>query len=144
TAPMRIFLTGATGCIGAAVLDSLVRGSHDVTALVRNKEKAKRVARRGAHAIVGDLTQPESFGSELDGQDGYVHAAYDSRSSRGPAVERAALEVILNAARRPRTIGSSLTPAKRFVIYTSGVWILGRSPEPATEDAPTNPIEHAA
>src|SRR5436190_16879062 len=137
---MRIFLTGATGYVGAAVLESLVRGGHEVTALVRHKEKAKRVARRGAHAVVGDLTQPESFAAELDAQDGYVHAAYDSRS--GPAVERSALEIILKAAARPRT-GSSAS-AKRFVIYTSGIWILGRTPEPATEDAPINPIEHAA
>ena len=35
---MRIFLTGATGYIGSAVLDALVRGGHDVTALVRNKD----------------------------------------------------------------------------------------------------------
>jgi len=34
---MRIFLTGATGYIGAAVLDALVRGGHDITALVRDK-----------------------------------------------------------------------------------------------------------
>ena len=43
---MRIFLTGATGYIGAAVLDALVRGGHDVTALVCDNEKARRVAKR--------------------------------------------------------------------------------------------------
>jgi nucleoside-diphosphate-sugar epimerase len=139
---MRIFLTGATGYVGGAVLDALIRGGHDVTALVRDKERAKRVARRGAHAVIGDLTQPESFASELDGQDGYVYAAYDSRPG-GPAVERAALDIITKAAARPRTGGTSGSP-KRFVIYTSGVWILGRSPDPATEDAPINPIDHAS
>ena len=77
---MRIFLTGATGTIGAAVLDSLVRAGHDVTALVRHKEKARRVAKRGGHPIVGDLKIPESFRDALDGQDGYVHAAFDARS----------------------------------------------------------------
>ena len=46
---MRIFLTGATGYIGAAVLDALVKSGHDVTALVRDNEKARRVGRRGAH-----------------------------------------------------------------------------------------------
>ena len=49
---MRIFLTGATGYVGAAVLDALVRGGHDVTALVRNNEKARGVAKRGAHQCV--------------------------------------------------------------------------------------------
>ena len=51
---MRIFLTGATGYIGAAVLDALVRGGHDVTALVRDNEKASRVAARGGHPVVGN------------------------------------------------------------------------------------------
>ena len=139
---MRIFLTGATGYIGAAVLVSLVRGGHDVTALVRHQEKARLVAKRGGHPIVGNLAAPGSFRAALDGQDGYVHAAYDSRSGRGPAIERAALETILAAARRPPTAGS--TASARFVIYTSGVWILGRTSDPATEDTPINPIEHVA
>src|SRR3982074_1665311 len=137
---MRIFLTGATGYIGAAVLDALVRGGHDVTALVRNKDKARSVAKRGAHPVIGNLAEPESFRASADAQDGYVHAAYDTRSGRGPAIEQAALEAIIAAARRPRTAGST-APAKRFIIYTSGVWILGRTPEPATEDAPINPID---
>jgi nucleoside-diphosphate-sugar epimerase len=135
---MRIFLTGATGYIGAAVLDALVRGGHDVTALVRNNEKARSVAKRAAHPVIGNLEEPESFRASADAQDGYVHAAYDTRSGRGPAIEQAALEAILAAAKRPRTAGPTL--AKRFVIYTSGVWILGRTPEPAAEDAPINPI----
>jgi nucleoside-diphosphate-sugar epimerase len=139
---MRIFLTGATGYIGAAVLDALVRGGHDVTALVRDNEKARRVAKRGAHPVIGNLAEPESFRSSADAQDGYVHAAYDGRSAQGPAVELAALEMILAAARRPRTAGA--TPPRRFVIYTSGVWVLGRTPEPAAEDAPVNPIAASA
>jgi nucleoside-diphosphate-sugar epimerase len=139
---MRIFLTGATGYIGAAVLDALVRGGHDVTALVRDNEKARRVAKRGAHPVVGNLAEPETFRAVADGQDGYVHAAYDSSSGRGPAIEQAALETILAAAKRPRTAGAM--PLKRFVIYTSGVWILGRTLEPANEAAPINPIAASA
>src|SRR5213080_2780197 len=140
---MRIFLTGATGYIGGAVLDALVRGGHDVTALVRNNEKARSVAKRGAHPVIGNLAEPESFRAAADAQDGYVHAAYDTRSGRGPTIEQAALEAIIAAAKRPRTAGST-APPKRFIIYTSGVWILGRTPEPATEDAPINPIAMAS
>src|SRR5262249_50845620 len=140
---MRIFLTGATGYIGAAVLDALVRGGHDVTALGRNNEKARTVARRGAHPVLGNLEDPASFRGSVDAQDGYVHAAYDTRSGRGPAIEQAALETVIAAARRPRTAGGS-TPGQRFIIYTSGVWVLGRTPEPAAEDAPINPIALSA
>jgi nucleoside-diphosphate-sugar epimerase len=140
---MRIFLTGATGYVGRAVLDALVRSGHAVTALVRNGEKARSVAKRGAHPVVGELSEPESYSASADGQDGYVHTAFDARSGQGPAIDRLALETFVAAARRPRTAGST-TPAARFIIYTSGVWVLGRSPEPAAEDAPINPVDHVS
>ena len=78
---MRIFLTGATGYIGSSVLDALVRAGHDVTALVRSNEKARHVAERGGHPVVGNLGEPDSFRAAADGQDGYVHAAFDSASA---------------------------------------------------------------
>ena len=140
---MRIFLTGATGHIGASVLDALVRAGHDVTALVRNNEKARRVAKRGAHPVVGDLAEPESYRATADGQDGYIHTAYDVRSGRGPAIDRLVLETIIAAANRPRTAGAN-SPSRRFIIYTSGVWVLGKSPEPATEDSPVNPVDYVS
>src|SRR5438105_3538390 len=139
---MRIFLTGATGYIGGAVLDALVRGGHAVTALVRDSEKARLMAKRGAHPVIGNLDDPGSYRPAAEAQDGYIHAAFDHRSGRGPAIERGALDTILAAARRPRTAGSTIET--RVLIYTSGVWILGRSPEPATEDAPINPIALAS
>ena len=140
---MRIFLTGATGYIGGPVLDALVRGGHDVTALVRDNEKARRIAQRGAHPVIGNLADPESFRGSADAQDGYVHAEFDYASNRGPAIEKAALDTIILAAKRPRTAGPT-APVQRFVIYTSGVWILGRTPEPAAEDAPISPIAMAS
>jgi nucleoside-diphosphate-sugar epimerase len=140
---MRVFLTGATGYIGAAVLDALVRAGHDVTALVRNNEKAERVAKRGARPVVGNLGDPASFRASADAQDGYLHAAFDGASGKGPLMERAALEAMIAAAKRPRTSGSG-GPAKRFVIYTSGVWVLGPAPDGATEEAAINPIAHVA
>jgi nucleoside-diphosphate-sugar epimerase len=140
---MRIFLTGATGYIGAAVLDALVRAGHDVTALVRNNEKARRAAKRGAHPVIGNLNDLQSFRGSAEAQDGYVHAAYDSSAAGGPGVELAALEALIAAARRPRTAGAA-SPASRFIIYTSGVWILGATREPVAEDAAINPIALSA
>jgi len=136
---MRIFLTGATGYIGAAVLDALVRAGHDVTALVRDNEKAARVAARGGHPVIGNLAEPASFHGSAEGQDGYVHAAFDYASNRGAAIDRAALDAIIAAAKRPRTAGSA-APSRRFIVYTSGVWVLGKAPEPVAEDAPVQPI----
>jgi nucleoside-diphosphate-sugar epimerase len=140
---MRIFLTGATGYVGAAVLDALVRGGHDVTTLVRDNEKASRVSARGAHPVVGNLAEPESYRAAAEAQDGYVHTAFDAVSGRGPAIERLVIDTLLAAARRPRTAGSS-TPARRFIIYTSGLWVLGQSPEPASEESPIHPTPMVA
>jgi nucleoside-diphosphate-sugar epimerase len=140
---MRIFLTGATGYVGGAVLDALVRGGHDVTALARSNDKAATIAARGGHPVVGDLAEPESYRAAADAHDGYVHTALDSAPGRGPEVDRLAIDILIAAARRPRTAGST-APLARFVIYTSAMWVLGRAPDPAAEDAPVNPIAIAA
>ena len=136
---MRIFLTGATGYIGNAVLDALVRGGHDVTALVRNNEKARDVGKKGAHPVIGNLSDLDSFRGSAEAQDGYIHTAFDSSAAGGPAIERPVLETLIAAAKRPRTAGAA-SPAQRFIIYTSGVWVLGKATEPIAEDAPINPL----
>ena len=139
---MRIFLTGATGYVGAAVLDALLRGGHTITALVRDSEKAERVAERGAHPVIGNLGDVESFRGAAEAQDGYVHTALDSVSGRGPTIEKLAIETMLTAAKRPRT--SAARADKRFVIVTSGLWVLGKAPDPVAEDAPPNPVALAS
>src|SRR5512139_3315457 len=60
---MRVFLTGATGYIGSAVLDALVRAGHEVTCLVRNREKAALAGQLGGHPVVGDLSRPARTGT---------------------------------------------------------------------------------
>lgn len=135
---MRIFLTGATGYIGSAVLDALVRAGHCVTALVRHHEKAAQVAARGAQPVVGNLGDPESYRSAADAQDGYVHTAWDA-SGRGEAIDRLAIETMIAAAKHP-CLSESAGPATPFVIYTSAIWVLGRTQEPAAEDAPVSPV----
>src|SRR6185436_12762102 len=136
-ARMRIFLTGATGYIGGAVLDVLVRGGHTVTALVRDNQKAARITERGAHPVIGNLADPESYRAAADAQDGYVHAAFDGSSGRGPSVDRIALETLIVAAKRPRTARAT-TAATRFIIYTSAAWVNRSTPQPAGEHAPVN------
>ena len=127
SASMRIFLTGATGYIGAAVLDALVRGGHEVTALVRDNEKAARVTARGAHPVVGNLGEPESYRAAADAQDGYIHTAFDGRRD---ADRRSIASRSKRSSRRRsgRARPDRTAPPTRFVIYTSGVWVLGRAP----------------
>ena len=129
---MRIFLTGATGYIGTAVMDALLRGGHAVTALVRDPEKAEHVAGRGVKAIVGELSKPASYLEAAQRADTIIHAALES-SKRREKVDRVAIDTLLAAAGDRAASG---LPA--CVVYTSGVWILG-DVKNATEDTPLNP-----
>src|SRR5204863_4223249 len=130
---MRIFLTGGTGYVGSAVLDSLVRAGHRVDALVRNAEKAAQVQARGAHPVVGELGKVQSYAQVAGAADGVVHTALDY-SGRGPQNDRAALDTFLTP-----TLGR-----QRLQIYASGLWILRPCPAPADESAPLNPVAPAA
>jgi nucleoside-diphosphate-sugar epimerase len=130
---MRIFLTGATGYVGSAVLDALLRAGHDVTALVRDPEKAERVSRRGVHPVVGDLAKPASYATAAEGADAIVHTAYD-HSKRLQKVDRQAIDTLLATAARRASAGQSAS-----FVYTSGVWVLGDSPTPADENTPVQP-----
>jgi nucleoside-diphosphate-sugar epimerase len=131
---MRIFLTGATGYIGSAVLDAVLRAGHDVTALVRDPEKAERVSRRGVEPIVGDLSKPASYSPAAIAADGIVHTAFES-SKNGSKVDRIALDTLLAAAERRAATGE---PAS--LVYTSGIWVLGDTRTPADESAPVQPV----
>jgi nucleoside-diphosphate-sugar epimerase len=132
---MHIFLTGATGYIGSAVLDAMIKGGHQVTAIARDPEKAERLLGRGATPIIGELGMPRTYVEAVRKSDAVIHAALDS-SPRRVQVEREALETMLPALAeagkadgRPRTF-----------VYTSGIWVLGKTTKPAEEDAPLNPI----
>lgn len=137
---MRVFLTGATGYIGSAVLDALVRARHEVTCLVRNREKAALAGQLGGHPVVGDLSEPASYETAAAGQDGYIHAAEETLPRRC-AVDRIAVETLIAAARRSAPTGAA---TERFLVYTSGIWVLGSTRQPAAEDAPVNPPEIVA
>ena len=130
---MRIFLSGATGYIGSAVLDASLRAGHDVTALVRDPEKAERVSSRGAHAVIGEIARPASYADQAEAADAIIHTAYET-SKRGPAVDRIAIDTLLAAAARRVAAGK----APR-IIYTSGTWVLGNTVGQATEDARLDP-----
>ena len=127
---MDVFVTGATGYIGNAVVRELVRAGHRVTGLVRSDEKARAVESLGARAVVGDLKDPAGWRAEAARHDVLVHTAFEY-SREGVAADRAAIEALLAAARE----GSG----PRAVVYTSGIWVLGHTGDsPAYEDATTD------
>src|ERR1043165_8573404 len=71
---MQVFLTGATGYIGSAVLDAMIKGGHRVTALARDPEKAERLAALGVTPVIGELGTPKTYVNAVKAADAVVHA----------------------------------------------------------------------
>ena len=135
---MRIFLTGATGYIGSAVLDAALRAGHEVSALVRDPEKAERVSNRGVHAVIGELSRCASYAEQAEAADAIIHTAAES-SKRASKVDRTALDFLLAAAARRSAAGRSTR-----LLYTSGTWVLGNTVGQAAENAPLDPTPLAS
>jgi nucleoside-diphosphate-sugar epimerase len=123
---MQILITGATGQVGSAVLDAMLRAGHTVTALVRTPQKAEAIGMRGVRPIVGDLASPHSYAQAAADVDAVVHAAYDDRGAE--ALDRTAIDTLLAAAARRAASGPATA-----LIYTSGTWVIGDTVDPATE-----------
>ena len=134
---MRVFVTGATGYIGTAVVDALQRASHEVVALVRHQAKARRLADRGIDTAVGTLGNPNTWRQQASTCDGFIHAAFE-HSPKGVEIERIALDALIEIARH----AAERSPAS--LIYTSSIWMLGATPEPADETAPVAPADLVA
>ena len=129
---MKIFLTGATGYIGSAVLDAALRANHQITALVRTPQAADTLASRGVTPVLGDLSSVKSYRAAAEGHDAYIHTAADSGAKR-EEVDRKAIETLLPAA-AARAKSSEVS-----FVYTSGVWVLGSNAQPMDETAQANP-----
>ena len=94
---MKIFLTGATGYIGSAVLDAALRANHQITALVRTPQAADALASRGVTPVLGDLKTLKSYRAAADAHDAYIHTAADSSPKR-EEVDRKAIDTLMGLA----------------------------------------------
>jgi nucleoside-diphosphate-sugar epimerase len=114
---MRVFVTGATGWVGSAIVQELVGAGHEVTGLVRSAQGSVALAAAGGRPIMGTLENTECLHKGVSESDAVVHTAFNhdwSRFAENSLIERRAIEVM----------GAILQGDDRPFLVTSGVAFL--------------------
>ncbi len=113
---MRVFVTGATGGIGSAVVPELIAAGHQVLGLARSDRSAQALTDLGGAVLRGDLSDPEVLRHGAEQSDGVIHLAFSNdfeNFDRAMAEETLAVEAFAAALRgtdKPLVIASG-TPA---------------------------------
>lgn len=130
---MRVFVSGATGFIGTAIVQELIGAGHQVLGLARSDASAQKLIDAGADVHRGDLEDLDSLRSGAASADGVIHAGFIhdfTRFAEVCKVDKVAIE----------TIGEVLAGSDRPFIVTSGTALVSPG-KLATEDIipPFNP-----
>jgi nucleoside-diphosphate-sugar epimerase len=130
---MRVFLTGATGFIGSAIVPELINAGHQVLGLARSDAGTRSLIASGAAVHRGSLEDPESLRSGAAQTDGVIHCAFD-HSAFGSDFSKF-LEMCEKDGRAIEALGETLKGSDRPLLITSGTGMGNAAPgQPATED----------
>jgi nucleoside-diphosphate-sugar epimerase len=110
---MKVFVTGASGFVGSAVVQELQQAGHQVLGLARSDASAQALTAAGAEVLRGDLTDLDSLKRGAAAADGIVHLAYNHDFSQYEAAAATETSAI-------RAMGSVLAGSDRPLVVTSG------------------------
>jgi nucleoside-diphosphate-sugar epimerase len=126
---MRIFMTGASGYLGAVLTEHFVAAGHQVSALTRSDEAGEKVTRLGADPVPGSLADTDILRHAAEDADAVVHAAVDFADLAMRDVEEPALAALL----------AGLGPGKPFIYTSTGLVYPDTQGVPVNEDIAVAP-----
>jgi nucleoside-diphosphate-sugar epimerase len=111
---MRVFLTGATGFVGSAIIEELRAAGHEVTGLARSDQAAATLAEWGVGVRRGDVAEPEGLADGARASDGVIHCAFGHDFSKYEEMGEADLRAV-------SAMAQALAGSGKPLVVTSGM-----------------------
>jgi nucleoside-diphosphate-sugar epimerase len=129
---MRVFVTGASGWIGSALVPELIGAGHEVTGLARSDASAAALTEAGVRVHRGDLDDPGGLRGAAGASDGVIHLAFNVDMVRSGDFQGA-----VDADRRAvEALGGALTGSDRPLVIASVTVVLAPGRAGTEQDAP--------